>query len=80
MPLATMKKPSRLLHGFTDRLISKRVDAGLTQQQIADKMGQHVTAISHWETGERTPSLQNTARLCLVLRCTISWLVFGGRE
>lgn len=39
----------------------------LTQQELADKTGMQPAAISHFETGQRTPSIPNIIRLCRAL-------------
>lgn len=36
----------------------------MTQAQLAEKTGMQSAAISHFETGERTPSIPNIIRLC----------------
>lgn len=39
----------------------------LTQQELAGKTGMKPAAISHFETGQRTPSIPNIIRLCRAL-------------
>lgn len=42
--------------GFSEKLQRFRKDAGLTQQQLAERTEFSQNAISQWETGEREPS------------------------
>jgi len=44
-----------------------RESLDLTQQELADKTGLKPAAISHFETGLRTPSIPNIIRLCRAL-------------
>ena len=40
-----------------DRMKSLRMDKGLTQKELASKLNLSVTAISHYEAGNREPNL-----------------------
>lgn len=40
-----------------------RLDAGLTQQQLADRVGTTQSAIARWESGADTPRLDSLAAL-----------------
>lgn len=60
---------------FKDRLKQKRIDLDMTQEELADKTGLVGSAISHFETGQRTPSLNNLIRLCKGLECKPNDLV-----
>lgn len=44
-----------------------RESFGLTQLELATKAGMRSAAISHFETGLRTPSIPNIIRLCRAL-------------
>lgn len=44
-----------------------REHRGLTQKQLADKAGLHVSSVGAYERGERTPGLEKLARICLAL-------------
>lgn len=37
-------------------LLNHRRDSGMTQQQVATKVGVHQTRVSHWERGSRVPN------------------------
>lgn len=47
-------------------LKAARVNAGLTQQQAANKIGISQVAIVHWEKGIAAPRVQNFLRACTV--------------
>lgn len=46
---------------------TERKRAGLRQQDIADRLGVHVSAVSGWETGEFRPDPTNARRLMELL-------------
>jgi transcriptional regulator with XRE-family HTH domain len=58
-----------------DRLKTARLRAGLTQRQLAAKIGFHKMSISQLERGARSPSMATLARLAKALRTTPSALV-----
>ena len=41
---------------FAEKLRQARLDAGLSQQQLADKSGVAMRTIQNWEGAERNPS------------------------
>lgn len=57
---------------------SARKKAGLTQKELAEKLGVDQSAVSFWETGKRAPRGGRLLRLADVLNCTIDELF--GRE
>lgn len=58
---------------FQTRLKQARTEQGLTQPQLAIKIGRPVAMISHWENGQ-LPSPENLVRLAEGLQKTIGWL------
>jgi transcriptional regulator with XRE-family HTH domain len=44
-------------------LIRARADAGLTQEQLAERMGTKQEVIARWESGKVLPSTRTLARL-----------------
>ena len=60
---------------FRSRVTARRTDLGMTQAQLAQKCGLHPAAISHFETGQRRPCIENLARLALELDCTSDYLI-----
>lgn len=56
--------------GFGERLRKLREIRGMSQSDLAKAIGCEPSAISHWETGEREPTLTNLLRLAEGLRLT----------
>ena len=52
------------------RMLEARQRRKLSQVQVAELSGISggSCAISHWESGRRTPSLENFTKLCIALR------------
>lgn len=69
-----------VLMAFADRLASLRRDKGLTQQQLAERVGLHQTQIHRYESGASEPSMDALRRLALTLGVTIDQLVFDDAE
>jgi len=51
------------LSGFGSYIRSLRTKAGLSQEELADRAGIHVTYLSGVERGLRNPSIRNVRRL-----------------
>jgi len=66
---------SKSLQNLPAKLLQYRLAAGMTQVDLAAKTKQHVTAISHWESGLRVPTLKNLIKLSEHLKVTIDWLI-----
>ena len=49
--------------------------AGLTQKEVAIALKISVQSVSYWETGERTPSLDNAVALCELFHCSMNKLL-----
>lgn len=54
-------------HEFRRALIGSRLAAGLTQHQLAEKMGTTQSAIARLESGSQSPILDTLCRLATVL-------------
>jgi transcriptional regulator with XRE-family HTH domain len=52
---------------FPSRLRQASESRRWTQADLAERSGFKVTAISHFECGQRSPSLKNFVRLCKAL-------------
>ena len=62
----------------TGKLIaSKRKEKGLTQEQLAEKLGVTNKAVSKWETGRGMPDLAIIQKLCEILGITVTTLLNG---
>lgn len=49
-----------------------REKAGLTQAQLAEKLGASQSAVALWETGARMPRSDKLPKLAEVLGCTVA--------
>ena len=62
--------------GFKERLKEKRIDAGLTQSQLAEKAGVTVRTIQNYELGTRKPSrLEVIQKIADTLNTTTEYLL-----
>lgn len=59
---------------FAENFKNARIRAGLTQQQIADKLGLDRTAIAQYERGVSTPNFKNLPQICEILGTTFDEL------
>lgn len=67
---------------FSTRFLQLRKEHGLTQPQIADKVGIHLTQVRRYESGEAQPSLEILKRIAVTFSVSADWLIFedGERE
>lgn len=61
-------------------LIALRREKGLTQQEMADKIGLHVNQVRRYELGSTLPSLEALKKIAVTLSVTIDSLVFEPDE
>ena len=57
--------------GIVNRLRKARVKAGITQQDVAERMGIAQTAVSRLEIGAHSPSLDMVERYAEALGCRL---------
>lgn len=60
---------------FAERLIKLRKKRGLTQEELADKLGVSGQAVSKWETGNSMPDVALLGQLAHVLGVTVDDLL-----
>lgn len=67
---------------FGDNLAKARKKAGLSQEELAEKMGLTRQTISKWETGASAPDVEELQRLCAALSASAEELICGevGRK
>ena len=65
---------------FPENLQRLRKAAGLSQEQLAERIGVSRQAISKWETGETAPEMGKLLQLCQVLSCGLDTLCFSASE
>ncbi|MGE0494382.1 MAG: helix-turn-helix domain-containing protein [Vulcanimicrobiota bacterium] len=57
-----------------------RKKKGLTQVELAEKLGVHQSHITRWESDRVRPRQSTLANLAEVLDCSIEELLVGGKE
>lgn len=62
------------------RLVVLRKEKGLTQQEMADRIGLHVNQVRRYEAGSAQPSLEALKKIAVALSVTIDSLAFGPEE
>lgn len=72
------RKVKHMPEEFPGLLRKTRENKGLSQSELAHKAGFQPSAISHFESGRRSPSFENLKRLADSLSVTIDFLL--GRE
>ena len=67
---------------FGDRLRKARREAGLSQLQIAERLGTTDKSVANWESGASSPrDIIETARMVeKITGVSAEWLVFGIRD
>lgn len=59
----------------TSPISSARIAAGLTQAQLAEKVGVAAQHIGRWERGERRPKIDALMRIAQALGCDVKELI-----
>lgn len=60
-----------------DRIRARRLELGVSQEDLGDLCGLHRTYIGHLERGEVNPSLLNVLRVAAALDVDAAYLVRG---
>lgn len=63
---------------FNEKLVRKRKENNLSQEQLADAMGLTRQSVSKWETGDSYPDVAKLIQLCKVLNCHLNDLIDDG--
>ena len=58
---------------FAERLAAARQERGLTQRQLADRLGVTAQAVSKWETGGSLPDLELLRMIAQQLECSVDF-------
>jgi transcriptional regulator with XRE-family HTH domain len=74
------KKKLPLLKAFGGLVRSRRERAGLSQEQLAFRVGLHRTYVGSVERGERNITLANIYRLATALGCRVTELMPGESD
>ena len=67
-----------MISGLPEKLKDMRKKNNFSQRQVARKLNVSPSIISGYETGERTPSVENILALASLYRCSTDFLL--GRE
>jgi transcriptional regulator with XRE-family HTH domain len=65
---------------FPARLAALRKECGFTQQQMADKIGMHVSQLKRYEAGASQPTIDVFRRIALALNVSADMLLFEEGE
>ncbi|MBL0037690.1 MAG: RstR family transcriptional repressor [Candidatus Nitrotoga sp.] len=65
---------------FPERLAALRKEFGFTQQQMADKIGMHVSQLKRYEAGSSQPTIEVFRRIALALNVSADMLLFEADE
>lgn len=60
---------------FAEKLAAVRQDRGLTQKQLAERLGVTAQAVSKWETGGSLPDLEMLKMIVQLLECSADFLL-----
>ncbi|MGN1047821.1 MAG: helix-turn-helix domain-containing protein [Eubacteriales bacterium] len=64
-----------MIKGLPERLQKLRSKNGLSQKQVADRIGVSPSIVSGYETGERTPSTEVLLSLSYLYNCSTDYLL-----
>ena len=65
---------------FSERLKDLRKQAGLTQVDVAEKLGISQPAYASWERGVKKPTQENLVKIAQVLNVSVDYLVGNSEE
>ena len=63
--------------GFNTRMLEKMAERGMTQADLCRHTGLASSMISHYCTGQRTPSVPAALKIAKALRTTVDYLAYG---
>lgn len=69
------KKPRKT--GSDSTLAQLRSERGMTQRELAARVGCYPKDISRWENGVRTPGAESLAKLAAALDCSCEDIILG---
>ena len=65
---------------LNENIRALRIDAGLSQDELAARLGVSRQSVSKWETGSATPELEKLTAMSELFGVTLDELVYGMRE
>ncbi|HVW84326.1 MAG TPA: helix-turn-helix transcriptional regulator, partial [Bryobacteraceae bacterium] len=66
--------------GFPQHLAALRKQHGLTQQQLAERIGIHAVQLRRYEAGSSQPTLDVIRKIATALQVSADMLLFGKNE
>ena len=60
-----------------ERIALARKQAGLSQEQLGEKLGVSRQAVSKWESGQTNPDVAYVAQMCRLMGVSSDWLLLG---
>lgn len=60
-----------------ERIATARKQAGLSQEQLGEKLGVSRQAVSKWESNQSNPDIAYLAQICRLFRISSDWLLLG---
>lgn len=66
------RRETRPQFEFRRALLEARIDAGLTQREMAERLGVKQPALARWEAGETMPTLDTLYRVAQALQLEFS--------
>ena len=64
-----------MIYGLPQKLRALRLEHGLSQKQVSDRLGVSPSIISGYETGERTPSTDVLLAISYLYQCSTDYLL-----
>ena len=64
-----------MINGLGQRLQQQRILRNLSQKQVASSIAVSASVISNYESGERTPSIENLISLAHLYHCSADYLL-----
>ena len=61
------------MNNLQTKLKHRLLDLGITQKELADKMGVHKQVIANWLNGSQNPKRENIKKLCEILDLPLSF-------
>lgn len=65
---------------FQNKLKHRLIDLGISQKELADKLGVHKQVLANWLNGSRNPKRENIKKLAKVLDLPISFFYEEGQK
>ncbi len=69
-----------IIMSFPKRFIQLRKEHKLTQQEMADTVGMHITQVKRYEAGQAQPSIEILKKIATAFHVTTDWLIFEEGE